>query len=87
MIEYIVYPINSWINRVRDRSTTGTVESATLPITCRAAVYTAEATTPCTPTAARTCDFPVTPGATMPPVGGCKKQDYAVLFVVGMAAT
>ena len=55
-------------------------------LACRAAVYTAEtATTPCTPTAARTYDFPVTPGATMPPVGGCKKQDYAVLFVVGMA--
>ena len=55
-------------------------------LACRAAVYTAEtATTPCTPAAARTYDFPVTPGATMPPVTACKKQDYAVLFVIGMA--
>lgn len=84
LIEYIVYSIYSWINRVRDRSTTGTVESATLPTTCRAAVYTAEATTPCIPTAARPSDFPVTPGTTMPPVRGCKRQDYAVLFVVEM---
>ena len=64
---------------------TGTVADVT-HLACRAAVYSAEtATTPCTPAAARPYDFPVTPGATMPPVGGCKKQDYAVLFVVGMA--
>ena len=85
MIEYIVYSIYSWINRARDRSTTATVESAILPLAFRAALYTAEATTPCTPAAARTYDFPVTPGAAMPPVTACKKQDYAVLFVVEMA--
>ena len=28
--------------------------------------------------------FPVTPGAAMPPVEGCKKQDYEVLIVIGM---
>jgi hypothetical protein len=27
----------------------------------------------------------VTPGATMPPVDGCNKQDYQVLVVLGMA--
>ena len=53
-------------------------------LACRAAVYTPEATT-CTPSDARTFDFPVSPGATMPPVVGCQKRDYAVLFVVGMA--
>ncbi len=30
-------------------------------------------------------DFPVAPGAEMPTVPGCTKQDYAVLFVVGKA--
>jgi hypothetical protein len=31
----------------------------------------------------RPSDFPVMPGAVMPPAPGCEKQDYAVLFVVG----
>ncbi|CAE8597381.1 unnamed protein product, partial [Polarella glacialis] len=39
---------------------------------CRSARYTADGT-----------QFPVTPGAPMPPVAGCRKQDYAVLFVLG----
>jgi len=30
-------------------------------------------------------DFPVAPGAEMPKVAGCDKQDYAVLFLVGKA--
>jgi hypothetical protein len=30
-------------------------------------------------------DFPVSPGAAMPPVEGCHHQDYAVLIVIGMA--
>ena len=38
-----------------------------------------------TPKAANPRDFPVTPGAIMPSVPGCNKQDYAVLFVVGKA--
>mmetsp|Transcript_24273 Transcript_24273/g.35675 ORF Transcript_24273/g.35675 Transcript_24273/m.35675 type:complete len:288 (+) Transcript_24273:94-957(+) len=37
------------------------------------------------PLTARTGDFPVKPGAEMPPVDGCDKQDYAVLFVIGVA--
>jgi hypothetical protein len=28
--------------------------------------------------------FPVAPGAAMPPVAGCNKQDYEVLIVIGM---
>jgi len=36
------------------------------------------------PSAASAKDFPVTPGATMPNVPGCDKQDYAVLFVTGL---
>jgi len=35
--------------------------------------------------AIRQSDFPVRPGAAMPAVGGCDKQDYSVLLVVGRA--
>ncbi|CAK0821859.1 unnamed protein product [Prorocentrum cordatum] len=40
----------------------------------------------CTPANAKQSDFPVRPGALMPPVQGCNKVDYAVLFVLGVAA-
>jgi len=40
----------------------------------------------CSPAKARLSDFPVKPGGLMPPVEGCKKQDYAVLFVIGVEA-
>ena len=53
---------------------------------CRSARYTpASGDGACTPSNARIRDFPVTPGAEMPPVEGCEKQDYAVLFVIGIA--
>lgn len=48
---------------------------------CRAARYSGS-----TPANARQQDFPVTPGASMPPVAGSQKVDYAVLFIVGVAA-
>ena len=51
---------------------------------CRSAVYTpAKAGASCSPTAAREADFPVSPGAAMPPVPDCAKQDYQVLIVIG----
>jgi hypothetical protein len=55
---------------------------------CRSALYTPEArgTAACTPASARPDDFPVRPGAPMPPVAGCIKRDYAVLFVIGVEA-
>merc|ERR1712061_109816 len=52
---------------------------------CRSAVYTPAAGGSCTPSKASQADFPVTPGAPMPNVDGCNKQDYAVLFVIGVA--
>jgi hypothetical protein len=53
---------------------------------CRAANYSPREGLGCVPTEARRgSDFPVGPGAAMPPVGNCLKQDYAVLFVVGLA--
>jgi hypothetical protein len=51
---------------------------------CRAARYTPTTANSCTPEHADQENFPVFPGAVMPPVGGCNKQDYQVLIVVGM---
>lgn len=36
------------------------------------------------PLTAKSSDFPVMPGASMPQLSGCSKQDYAVLFVIGV---
>ena len=52
---------------------------------CRAARYTPTTENSCTPKHAEQENFPVQPGAAMPPVGGCNKQDYEVLIVLGMA--
>lgn len=38
------------------------------------------------PLTAKSSDFPVKPGSEMPPISGCSKQDYAVLFVIGIEA-
>ena len=55
---------------------------------CRSARYTpATANNSCSPANVRTTGFPVSPGAAMPVVNGCRKQDYAVLIVVGLSAT
>jgi hypothetical protein len=52
---------------------------------CRSARYTpATASNSCSPANARTTGYPVKPGAAMPAVNGCHKQDYAVLIVVGL---
>ena len=52
---------------------------------CRSALYTpAKAGGSCSPQAAREGDFPVSPGAAMPPVADCAKQDYQVLIVIGV---
>lgn len=51
---------------------------------CRSARYTPVAENSCTPEKASQNDFPVTPGAAMPPVENCNKQDYQVLIVIGM---
>jgi hypothetical protein len=52
---------------------------------CRAARYVPKAGAACTPAEAAPGTFPVAPGAAMPPVGSCAKQDYQVLIVIGMA--
>lgn len=52
---------------------------------CRSARYTPAMSDSCSPAKAQMTDFPVSPGAAMPPVEGCHHQDYAVLIVIGMA--
>ena len=53
---------------------------------CRSARYTpASSDISCSPTKAPKDEFRVSPGAVMPSVEGCNKQDYAVLFVIGVA--
>ena len=52
---------------------------------CRSARYTpAAGEGSCSPANAQKAAFPVAPGGAMPPVEGCRKQDYAVLIVIGV---
>ena len=54
---------------------------------CRSARYTpTTGEGSCSPANAPQTAFPVTPGGAMPSVEGCKKQDYAVLIVIAVAA-
>lgn len=55
---------------------------------CRSARYQPLATAlDASPRNAKPSDFPVAPGAAMPNVTGCTKQDYAVVFLVGKATS
>ena len=55
-------------------------------LACRSARYTPTTSeSSCSPANVQKTVFPVAPGAAMPPVKGCKKQDYAVLFVIAVA--
>jgi len=55
-------------------------------LACRSARYTpAAGDASCSPAKAQPGAFPVSPGAEMPPVESCNKQDYAVLIVIGVA--
>lgn len=49
---------------------------------CRSAVYTPAKGGVCKPTKEQQSKFPVKPGALMPELDGCNKQDWAVLFVI-----
>lgn len=52
---------------------------------CRAGRYRPEqAGVICTPASANPGEFPVKPGAAMPPVPNCSKQDYHVLLLIGV---
>jgi len=51
---------------------------------CRAARYTPTGDDSSFPENVPTTAFPVSPGAAMPAVEGCEKQDYAVVVVIGL---
>ncbi len=54
-------------------------------LACRSARYRpATGDSSCSPANVQKTAFPVAPGGAMPPVEGCKKQDYAVLLVIGV---
>jgi hypothetical protein len=54
-------------------------------LACRSARYRpAAGNSTCSPETVRKAAFPVAPGGAMPPVEGCRKQDYAVLIVIGV---
>ena len=54
-------------------------------LACRSARYTPTTNeNSCSPANVQKTAFPVIPGGAMPPVNGCKKQDYAVLFVIAV---
>lgn len=53
---------------------------------CRSGRYQSpSSSSSCSPNNANLRNFPVAPGAAMPIIQGCNKEDYAVLFVVGKA--
>jgi hypothetical protein len=55
-------------------------------LACRSARYRpATGDGSCSPENVQKTAFPVAPGRAMPPVEGCKKQDYAVLIVIGVS--
>ena len=55
-------------------------------LACRSARYTPTTSDKlCSPAQAQRTEFPVIPGGKMPQVEGCNKQDYSVLFVIGVA--
>ena len=57
-------------------------------LACRSARYSpAGSDASCSPAKAQVTAFPVSPGAEMPPVESCEKQDYAVLIVIGVAVS
>lgn len=53
---------------------------------CRSARYTPMAGETCSPANAPQSVFRIEPGREMPHVAGCNKQDYAVLFLIGVKA-
>ena len=79
-------PINSNNSKQQLWSLDGNVKLFDVThLPCRSARYTPISSAGSgSPLNARAADFPVSPGAPMPSVEGTNKQDYAVLFVIGV---
>ncbi|GKS57638.1 hypothetical protein YTPLAS18_11650 [Nitrospira sp.] len=79
-----IHPADSNGNRRWELDKGATLYDVT-HLACRSARYTpAEGGGSCSPANAQKTAFPVAPGGAMPPVEGCRKQDYAVLIVIGV---
>jgi len=80
-----VHPVGSG-GEQRWELANGATLYAVTHLRCRSARYTSAANrSSCSPVKAHMNDFPVAPGAAMPPVANCNKQDYTVLLVIGLA--
>lgn len=79
-------PTNSNNNKQQSWGLDGNVKLFDVThLPCRSARYTPISSSATgSPLNARAADFPVSPGAPMPSVEGTNKQDYAVLFVIGV---
>ena len=80
-----IYPSDENGNRVWELADGAKLYDVThLP--CRSARYKpASNNSACSPAGVNRSEFLVKPGAVMPTVSGCDKQDYAVLFLIGVA--
>jgi hypothetical protein len=80
-----VHPVNSEGSQRWELDSNASIYDVT-HLRCRSGRYTPEtADGLCSPRYAKQSDFPVTPGAPMPEVTGCDKQDYSVLIVTAIA--
>jgi hypothetical protein len=81
-----IYPKDKDGNQLWELADGATLNDVT-HLECRSARYTpTTAKDLCSPANVRTNGFPVNPEEAMPVVNGCRKQDYAVLIVVGLPA-
>lgn len=78
-----IHPADANGNRRWELADQATLHDVT-HLGCRSARYTPAAGGSCVPARVRKSEFPVDPGGVMPSVEGCSKQDYAVLFVIGV---
>lgn len=78
-----VYPMDK-DGQQRWELSNGVKLSAVTHLPCHAARYTPAEGKSCSPEKVERSAFPVAPGVSMPEVEGCHKQEYAVLFVIGV---
>ena len=79
-----VHPVEEGGNQRWELADGATIYDVT-HLRCRSARYTPSTIdSSCSPAKAPRDEFPVTPGDLMPEIENCNKQDYAVLFVIGV---
>lgn len=81
-----VHPADAQGHQAWELSPGTTIHDVT-HLKCRSARYRPEAGGVCSPEGADRSVFPIVPGAVMPAVPGCSKQDYTVLFIIGVEWT